>query len=130
MSILIEASPSFENEWVDFQEEWKYEKEKAPYYLILGDFARHVKKLYELKEEELLNEIFRAVERLHTEGNSYVIEAATVGFLEALQNISATQKGRASVYEKYLLPETEFWWKKVNKFWETGEVMVDDRNGT
>ena len=65
---------------------------------------------------------------LHKGGNAYVREAATVGFLEALQNISASQKEGEKVYEEYLLPETAFWWEKLNKFWETGEVMVDDRD--
>jgi len=128
MNILIEASPSFEKEWVEFQEEWKDEKEGVPYYLVLGDFAHHVKKLYEMNEEYLLRKIFKAVDRLHTDGDAYVKEAATVGFLEALQNSSASQKGGSAVYEKYLLPETEYWWKKLNHFWETGQVMVDDRN--
>ncbi len=128
MDILIEASPSFEKEWLEFQDEWKDEKGQLPYYLALGDFARHVKALYENKEENLLKKIFEAIERLHSDGDSYVKEAATVGFLEALQNISASQKGGAAVYEKYLFPETEYWWNKLNNFWEEGEAMVDDRN--
>lgn len=128
MEILIQASPSFEKEWFDFQDEWKDDKEGLPYYLVLGGYARHVKKLYEKKEERLLGVIFLTIERLHAEGDSYVKNAAVVGILESLQNISATQKGGAAVFEKYLLPETEYWWKKLNRFWAQGEPLTDDGN--
>ncbi len=58
MCILVEASPAFKSEWIEFQEEWKDEKKELPYYLVLGEYARHIKSLYESNQENLLKEIF------------------------------------------------------------------------
>ncbi len=128
MNTLIEASPSFEKVWLEFLDEWEDKKEDLPYYLVLGDYARHIKKACEENEKDSLRKIFCAIEKLHVEGDHYVREAATVGLLEALQNISSTQKGGTDVYVNYLLPESKYWWNKLNNFWAKGEVMVDDRN--
>ena len=51
-------------------------------------------------------------------------EAATIGLLEALQNVlggNKRNKGfrgvRASDIEVYLGPETRRWWNKLYRFW-------------
>ena len=126
MSELVLVNPAFTEEWVGFKDEWNEEGE-LPYYLVLGDYARHVKSLHESGEEQLLFEIFKVVEKLHLEGNHYVREAMTIGLLEGIQNITATSKGGSLAYEKYLLPETKYWWDKLNSFWNNGELIEDDR---
>jgi len=59
-----------------------------PLYLALGDFAWHLIGMLERGETASLPAVFAAVERLHAEGEHYVREAATVGLLEALQNLN------------------------------------------
>lgn len=58
-----------------------------PLYVALGDLARHLIHLLERSESSEFTALFRAIERLHREGDDYVREAATVGLLEALQNL-------------------------------------------
>ena len=121
--LLVEASPGFSSRWREFQAEWKDDKEGLPYYVCLGDFARYLGE--KLKEGDIgdFPAIFRVVERLHVESDSYVREAATVGLLEGIQNIH----GESAVkFVPYLEPETKRWWDKLNDFWETGKLLTND----
>ena len=61
-NILIETLPSFEKVWHEFLDKLKDEKEQLPYNLAHGDFARHVKTLYEKNEEVSLRDIFNDIE--------------------------------------------------------------------
>jgi hypothetical protein len=68
--------------------------------------------------------VFAVVERWHQEGDAYVSEAASIGFVESLQNQlggNDRSKGvrgvRASDFEPYLGPETRRWWEKLDRFW-------------
>ena len=129
--LLIEASPSFSDTWGEFLEEWKEETDKGeelPYYLCLSDYAKHIIELYMNNDVSTLEKVFSAIERLHVDGDHYVREAATIGILESLQNNAEKTKIGGAVFEKYLLPETLYWWEKVYGFWEQGELIVDDRN--
>ena len=52
----------------------------------------------------------------------------SVGFLEEIQNTGLHNEGTATDdFLEYLLPETRYWWSKVNDFWEQGELITDDR---
>ncbi len=127
---LIEASPSFKDTWEDFLEEWKEEADKGedlPYYLCLANFSRHIIELYLNNDGDTLEKAFSVIERFHIEGEHYVREAATVGIFESLQSNAERENIGGAVFEKYLLPETSYWWEKVYRFWEEGELLVDDR---
>jgi len=58
------------------------------------------------------------VEDLHTQGHPDVKEAATIGLLEGIQNIAGNRGCDPEVFVRYLKPESEKWWKKLNEFWE------------
>ena len=47
--------------------------------------------------------------------------------LESLQNHAERQKIGGHVFEKYLLPESKYWWNKLYNFWEHGELLNDTR---
>ena len=129
--LLIEASPSFKDTWEEFLEEWKEETDKGeelPYYICLNDYAKHIIELYVINDVSTLKKVFSVIESLHMDGDHYVREAATVGILESLQSNAEKAKIGGAVFEKYLLPETLYWWVKVYRFWEQGELLVDDRN--
>jgi hypothetical protein len=122
--VLLEVFPELKPEWEEFRSEWK--GEGLPLYLFFGDVALKVIELHANGFTNRLDEIFRAVERWHTEGDSYVRNAATIGFLEDLQNSGLHKTTQPEDFRSYLLPESEKWWNKLNQFWECGEVSSDE----
>jgi hypothetical protein len=70
------------------------------------------------------------VERWHVEGDSFVSNAATVGFLESLQNGAGRKKGqglgveRATEFEPYLGPVSRTWWEKLYNFWDGNDTAL------
>lgn len=121
---LLENAKGFVPVWEKFLEEWG-EEDELPYYLVLSELARYVAELIGSGNEDELGAIFLAVERWHLEGDSYVKEAATVGFLEDLQNINLVGREIPEVAEKHLLPESRRWWDKVHEFWENGKLISE-----
>ena len=57
LPLLVEACPSFEPEWKQFQTEWEGEANQ-PYYLALADFARHLSLVLKEGEEQVLRGSF------------------------------------------------------------------------
>lgn len=88
MDLFLSASPSYKERWLEYVRDSYDDGEERLLYVDNGDFTSHIVDLYQKK---MLNEfpcIFKVVENLHTNGDSYVREAATIGFLESLQNHS------------------------------------------
>ena len=61
--------------------------------------------------------MFRVVEVLHTDGDAYVREAATIGLLESIQNVAGNIGVDPECFVPHLEPETSKWWAKLNAFW-------------
>ena len=92
-------------------------------YLDLGEFASHLVALFQLKRRNEFPAVFAMIERLHTEGNSYVQEAATIGLLEAIQNVAGNAEIAPEVFRPFVLPESLRWWDKLNRCW-SGDVLA------
>lgn len=126
MTPLLEACPSFRPKWREFLDEWEDQGEDLPLYLALADLARHVIALHESGDEAALRKTFSVVERWHLEGDSYVREAAAIGFLEDLQNENLHTTTTPKDFERLLGPESMRWWRKVYDFWDKGKLITDD----
>lgn len=121
---LLEADPTFEPRWQDFVADYADEPE-LPLYIALGELADHILERQQRGDTLGFDKIFDVVERWHREGDAYVSEAASIGFLESLQNrlggndrAESVRGVRASDFEPYLGPETRRWWEKLFRFWE------------
>ena len=124
--LLVEASPQFQGAWREFQAEWSKE-ESPPHYVLLADFVRHMSAVLASGDDETLKRVFAVIERLHLEGSPYVREAATVGILEGLQNLNLHESGTTpEQFERFLLPVSAKYWRKVQEFWANGKVITDD----
>lgn len=111
--LLVEASPSFQaavDKHMAFYEE-------EIHYAVLGDFARHLLHLHRESRTAEFPVIARVIERLHTEGDDYVREAATIGVLEGIQNVWANDRVDPELFTTHLLPESRRWWDELNAFW-------------
>ena len=123
--LLVEASPTFAPTWRAFRDKWA-DRPPLPHYVILGDFARHMAALLAASDETTLKRIFAVIERLEVDGDDYVREASTVGLLEDLQNANLHESTKPEQFERFLLPKTARSWKKVQAFWDRGEIITDD----
>ena len=126
MQPILNASPAFEPVWREFLAEWQGDPEGLPLYLALSDLARHIAALFDRGADSELHEIFGIVEAWHLHGDPYVKEAATVGLLEDLQNTNIVGGETPIRSLAYLGPESLHWWRKVENFWEKGELIRDD----
>jgi hypothetical protein len=122
MPLMLAACPSFDGKWRTVLDEWSEEAD-PPLYLALSELARHLIEMLAQEDVQSLPAVFAVVERWHVEGDPYVVEAATVGFLEDLQNTGYHTSTEPSQFRQYLLPESAKWWDKLDEFWEHGEPL-------
>jgi hypothetical protein len=113
---LLAADPSFRPRWLEFLHEWDGEPD-LPLYLALGSLAAHLLQRLKNKDTEGFDRIFAVVEDWHTAGDAYVSEAATVGFLESVQNLSGGNDRRVTTVEPWLGPVSRRWWDKLDRYW-------------
>ncbi|WP_429842785.1 DUF7674 family protein [Brevibacillus sp. FIR094] len=125
MDLFLSACPSYEERWVRYISELYEDGEEHLLYVDLGDFAHHVVDLYQLSYLEEFSNLFEVVEHLHINGDSYVKEAATIGFLEALQNVSSNSNLDPILFVRFLKPVSLNWWDALNRFWSGRSNIVD-----
>lgn len=125
--LILEAYPEFSSHWNEFYDEWSEEPVDFPYYLLISDLVRECSRLLAAGHEAEIRKIFDVVERWHLEGDPYVKEAAVIGFVEDLQNTNLHSGTSPDDFIQFLGPEGLYWWPKVERFWEHGELIVDDR---
>jgi hypothetical protein len=88
-----------------------------PIYVQLGNFGRYVLQHWKAGHIQQLAPAFVAIEKLHVEGDDWTREAATIGILEAIQNVASHTGYDLSPLERCLGPESLRWWNKLNDFW-------------
>jgi hypothetical protein len=71
MAMLLGASPSFQAAW----DEHVQENGRDLYYLALGEFARHLLRLYKTGRTEDFPVVAEVIERLHADGTQSTREA-------------------------------------------------------
>ena len=109
-SLILEACPSF-------QETWDKSEDQDLLYVVMGDLARHLLMLYRDNRTDEFPAVCEMVERLHLDGDRYVRELATIGFLEGVQNNWANNDADPDDFCRFLLPESRKWWQELNDFW-------------
>ena len=114
--LLIEASPSYRLP----------EENQELLYVMLGNFADHLLKLYKEGHAEELSAVARVIERLHIEGDHEVREAATIGLLEGIQNGWSHSDTDPELFVPYLLPVSAKWWRSLNDFWSGKSKFVGE----
>ncbi len=117
MNLLLKACPSYKERWNDYFTESYSDGEEQLLYVDLGDFAHHLIDIYKTDKLIEFPEIFEVIEQLHINGDEYVKEAATIGMLEGIQNVSSNDDLNPEVFIKYLKPESLKWWNHLNAFW-------------
>lgn len=114
---LLAADPSFHSRWTEFTTIWGNEP-NPPLNLALGSLAEHLLERLAAQDVERFGGIFAVVERWQTDGDAHVREAATIGLLETLQNLSGGSSDRPVTVEPWLGPKSRRWWDKLDRFWD------------
>ncbi|MFZ5721927.1 MAG: DUF7674 family protein [Pseudomonadota bacterium] len=123
---MLDAEPGFRPTWEKFVREWQDSPEGLPHYLALGDLACHLIRLLEVGQTSRFDAVFEVVERWHVQGDRYVREAATIGLLEDLQNLSLHTSTEPNEFLPWLRPASRRFWEKVEAFWRDGTPITDD----
>ena len=117
LRILVAACPSF----ADALREHEAEQGENLAYVAAGAFARHLLALHQESNVSTFPSVAAAIERLHTEGSPWVQEFATIGVLEAVQNVWSNNNSNPEHFARFLLPESRRWWEGLKNFW-SGQV--------
>lgn len=122
---MLEACPTFLPVWEQFLASddaavkvGDYYAEGPLYYIALGDLSRHL--VRELIDERTVHfqAVFDLVEVWIVDGDQYVSNAAVVGLLEGLQNVSGHSGVDAELFRPWLRPETSTAWDALNEGWD------------
>ena len=122
MPLLLQACPSFQSG------RQRYAKTEGQdlLYVSLGNFADHLLELHQKNHTDEFPAVADAIERLHVEGDHYVIEAATIGLLEGIQNVWANKRVDPELFYPLLRPQSAKWWQSLNDFWQGKIGFVGD----
>ncbi len=118
MPLLVKACPSFAPRWLEIETDPGHLEADGNRlcYIDAGEFARH---LIRLHQEETLDEIalaFDIIERLHVEGDEYVRQLATIGYLESLQNqVGWGTEADPPDFTPYLGPVSLYHWRRLDE---------------
>jgi hypothetical protein len=130
MPLLLEACPSFAPHWAEIEAE-NLDPE-SPHgrllYLDAGEFIRHLVRLRVDGKTDEFPAVFDVIERLHVEGDEFVRELTTIGYLEGLQMATVTSAGLdpEQDFRPYLRPVSSQWWERVNQFWAGDPAALRD----
>ena len=111
---LLKACPTFEQDSGHLREE----SDGDVLYSALGDFARHLLTMKKDGRDDVLRSAAEFIERMHVEGDDYVMEAATIGVLESIQNVWGNSGEDPAVMRVFLLAQSKRWWDSLYRFWE------------
>lgn len=113
MPMLLEACPSFRSKWEQIDAD-----EKRLVYICLGEFAHHLLALYRAGSIGEFASVSEAIERLHVQGSPAAQEAATIGLLEAIQNVWGNNGVDPELFKPFLKEQSGLWWEQLNLFWQ------------
>jgi hypothetical protein len=121
MPMVLQAVPSLSEQWSEIEDDPIHLDEATGTrldYLDVAWLAPHIVQLQRSGATGELTRLFEVIEMFHTEGDKYVQELATIGYLEGIQTAcSHTCDVRQEEFEPYLGPESRRWWRGLNAFW-------------
>ena len=120
MPLLLVACPSFGPTWSsDLERDDVHVNEDGTrlHYLDAGVFATHLVGLHRSGADDEVRAAFAVIERLHVEGDPYVRELASIGYLEDLQGDVRAHPDDHAFVESVLGPESAARWRGLRAFW-------------
>ena len=125
--LMLAACPSFRSLWDSDSRDFNLDADTGERlgYLDAADLTRHLVGLLADGDTEEFPAVFEAIERLHCEGDDYVRELATIGYLEGLQFVSSHEpRIEESDFVPFLGPESLRWWRGLVAYWDGSASTV------
>jgi len=93
-------------------------------YCVAGNFALYLLNAYTNNSIDTLLLAGKFIETLYTYNDDKIEELATIGYLEAIQNVWANNDVDPEIIFNHLGITSQKWWVELNKFWN-GEEYSD-----
>ena len=90
-------------------------------YCVAGSFSLYLLNSYKNNSVKTLVLAGEFIEKLYSYKDEQLDNLATVGYLEAIQNVWANNSVNPEIMFKYLGDTSRKWWVELNKFWN-GEI--------
>lgn len=131
MPLLLAACPSFASTWADLEHDDVHVNDDGTrlHYLDASMFATHLVELHRSGRDDEVRAAFVVIERLHLEGDPYVSELATIGYLEDVEGDVAAHPDELAFFESVLGPESARWWRGLQAFWTGRAPLVRATDG-
>jgi len=84
----------------------------------MAELASHVVDLFEAGRSDEIGPAFDLAEHLIATGGESDRHAATIGFLETVQNVASHRKCGAQAFEQFLGPLSKKAWAELGEIWE------------
>ncbi len=126
--LMLAACPSFRIIWDSDSRDFNVDAGTGERlgYLDAADITRHLVGLLAARQTTSFPAVFDVIERLHREGDEYVRELATVGYLEGLQFASSHDpRVQESDFVAFLGQESLRWWRGLLAFWDGSAPTVE-----
>ena len=93
-------------------------------YCVAGDFARYLLDVYKNKDIHILARAGDFIENLYSYKDKELDNLATVGFLEAIQNVWGNNKTNPDEMFEYLGKKSKEGWVYLNRSWNGTETCT------
>jgi hypothetical protein len=123
MPLVLARCPGFAPTWEKHRLLW--EGEESGIYNDLAEFATFIVNCYEQRATEPVVAAFALIEELLVDGNEDVRNAATIGFLEDVQNIASWRPFTAAVFVQWLGPKSKLAWAEIEEMWRDKSSLAD-----
>jgi hypothetical protein len=123
MPIILEKFPGFAPTWKKHRELWG--DEEAGIYIDIGEFAHFVIDAYERGETGVVVVAFATIEDFLINGDEEVQGAASIGFLEDVQNNASWRPFGPSAFVPFLGPRSKQAWAEIKEMWRGKHSLAD-----
>jgi hypothetical protein len=109
---IVQACPSLSSEFGTLPADERTDSR------LMAELASHVVDQFEAGRIEEISAAFALAEHLIVTGPEAERHAATVGFLETVQNVASHREYGAQAFESFLGPESRKVWMEMNALWK------------
>ena len=102
------------------------EVDKELPYCVAGSFAHYLLDAYNNNFIETLELAGNFIENLYAHKDDKIDNLATVGYLEAIQNVWSNNSINPEEMVKYFGCTSQKWWTKLNRFWNGDVNALND----
>ena len=110
---IIATVPPFRPRYQKFLAEWQ--GQRTPWYLVMGELAHYIVEMYEQESTAQYENLFSVIELVLQTADRELQNLIWVGLFENIQNIASHRCFGASVFRRWLGPQSLTAWDEVDR---------------